>query len=547
MSEYGHIITAMTRTPWYMEKSSLEMILGIVNARINGEKLSQEDIALRMGGKERRDTGVSTAGAVAVMPLYGPIFPKANLMTEMSGATSLEQFRAQFRSLVDNPLISSIVLDIDSPGGSAAMVEETAREIREARGVKPVIAVANTLSASAAYYLGSQAAEMYATDSGYVGSVGTYLVHEDQSEKNHKEGIKITYVSAGEHKVEGNPDEPLSESARQHLQTVVDEANNKFINAVAMGRGVSFDQVRDNYGGGRVYSASKAQELGMIDGIATLDAVVGHATEGGFSSGSPSQTIGIIVPSQSYDADKEHSEPGTGTGGEPTPREQEEKDKAIEGGWRRDSPPAAFEEPEESVMNREQLQALADRLGVSYTSETTDEELSQAVMGEFDEVVGPLIEAREEGTQATDFRRQFPEQAAELDRLAGEARLNAARQFASSFESVESADRGYSPRILEMVENAHLRIEERSFTVNDLNELLTNIAQAGLVPVGEKGSSRTRQSDTFSVSGASRQEIRQEFTKMVRARMEQDSLEFKAARDLVASEHPELAQAYLAS
>jgi signal peptide peptidase SppA len=546
MSDYKNIIQAMTRTPWFMEEQSLKMIVSIINERASGVRLTSDEIALRMGNVEPRDSSVRATGAVAVLPLHGPIFPRANLMTEMSGATSLEQFRAQFDSLVKNPMISSIVLDIDSPGGSAAMVEETAQMVRSARDVKPIIACANHLCASAAYYIGAQASQFFGTDSAYVGSIGTYLVHEDQSEKNRQEGIKVTYISAGENKVDGNPDEPLSDSARQHMQQIVNEANNRFLNAVAQGRGVSIDQVRDNYGGGKVFGAETALELGMIDGIQTLDSVVGRASEGGFNAG-PTQRSNIVVPSQSYDADKEHSEPGTGTGGEPIPRPQEDKDKAIEGGWRRNSPPAAFEEPEESVMDREQLQALADRLGVSYTAETTDAELSQLVTSEFDEVVGPLIDAREAGTAANDFRSQFPEQAAELDRLSSEARLNEARNFAQDFEVVENTNRGFSPRILEIVESAHLQISEGTFAASDLSNLLTNIAQAGLVPIGEHGSSRQRVSDTFSVAGASRQEIRQEFTKMIRARMDQDSLEFKAARDLVASEHPELAAAYLAS
>jgi len=546
MSEYGHIIQAMTQTPWYMEEQSLRMVVEIVNARVRGERLSSDEIAIRMSGKAPRDSAPRASGAVGVLPLYGPIFPKANLMTEMSGATSLEQFRAQFNSLIENPMIGSIVLDIDSPGGSAAMVEETAQMVRNAREQKPIIACANHMCASAAYYIGAQASQLFGTDSAYVGSVGTYLVHEDNSEKNRQDGVKVTYITAGDNKAEGNPDEPLSASARQHMQEIVNEANDRFLNAVALGRNVSFDQVNNTYGGGRVFGAEKALELGMIDGIQTLDSVVGRASEGGFNAG-PSQRVGIVVPSQSYDADKEHSEPGTGTGGEPTPRPQEDKDKAIEGGWRRDSPPAAFEEPEESVMNREQLQALADRLGVSYTAETTDEELSQLVTSEFDEVVGPLIDAREQGSAATDFRSQFPDQAAELDRLSGEARTNNARLFAQEFEVVGDTERGYPTRVIELVEQAHLRISERSFSTSDLSALLTNIAQAGLVPVGEKGSSRQRSSDAFDPRGASRQDVRQEFTKMIRERMEQDSLEFKAARDLVASEHPELAQAYLAS
>jgi signal peptide peptidase SppA len=165
-----------------------------------------------------------TRGVVALLPLYGVIAPKANVMTEISGGTSVDTFAADFRSVMQDPDVKAVVIDIDSPGGSVAMVSEMAGEIRVARGRKPIIAVANSMAASAAYWIGSQADEFVATKSSLVGSVGVYGVHEDISGMQEQMGIKSTVVSAGKHKADGLPFGPLSDDAKAHWQSLVGAA-----------------------------------------------------------------------------------------------------------------------------------------------------------------------------------------------------------------------------------------------------------------------------------------------------------------------------------
>jgi ClpP class serine protease len=149
------------------------------------------------------------AGGIAVIPLRGVITPRASLMSLLfGGGEGLEGFRANLRAALASKDVSQILLDIDSPGGSTDLVSETAAEVRSARQTKPVTAVANTMAASAAYAIASQANELAVTPSGDVGSIGVFAVHEDWTGFNEKFGVEPTYISAGKFKTELNPDSP---------------------------------------------------------------------------------------------------------------------------------------------------------------------------------------------------------------------------------------------------------------------------------------------------------------------------------------------------
>ena len=178
------------------------------------------------------------------------------------------------REALADETVSQILLDIDSPGGSVYGVGELAAEIYAARSAKPIVAVSNSLAASAAYWIGSAASEFYVTPGGEVGSIGVWQAHEDWSKALDEAGVKTTLISAGKFKVEGNPYEPLSQEARDFMQLRTDEYYSAFTKAVAKGRGVGIDAVRSGMGQGRVLGADAALAENMVDGIATFDEVV---------------------------------------------------------------------------------------------------------------------------------------------------------------------------------------------------------------------------------------------------------------------------------
>lgn len=217
-----------------------------------------------------------TRGSVQVIPVFGYLAPRETLATRIFGGTPLDQLRAQVRTLSDSSSVGSIVLLLDSPGGSVAGVEETWQVIREASGRKRVVAVVDSLAASAAYFLASAADEIVVTPSGEVGSIGVYTLHADWSRNLSSAGIKPTIIKAGEHKAEGNPYEPLGDDARAHTQSIVDDYYRAFVRSVARGRGVSTRFVEKNFGQGRTFTARRAVSRGMADRVGTLDEVVGE-------------------------------------------------------------------------------------------------------------------------------------------------------------------------------------------------------------------------------------------------------------------------------
>lgn len=210
------------------------------------------------------------SGAIAVLSLTGVISQHPDWFAD----TSIDQFSADLLAAVNDPGVGSILISIDSPGGSVYGVQELAGMMMAAREQKPVVAIANSLAASAAYWIGCAASEFYCTPSGEVGSIGVWQAHMDISGALEQAGVKTTLISAGKYKTEGNPYQPLDENAQNFMQSRVDAYYNDFVSAVATARGVDPDTVKNGMGQGRVLGAQDAKKANMIDGIMTFPQLI---------------------------------------------------------------------------------------------------------------------------------------------------------------------------------------------------------------------------------------------------------------------------------
>jgi signal peptide peptidase SppA len=251
------------RPYWAIREDLMPMLARAIFA---GAELPEAAAAEQLHAAARADVG----GDVAIVPIRGVITPRPSWM----GGTDLQSFGRRLHDAVTDEDVSTIVLNIDSPGGSTDLVPETAAAIRAAREAKAVIAVANTMAASAAYWLASQAGELVITPSGEVGSIGVFSLHEEFSKMDEAVGITTTIIRSVPHKFEGNPYEPLSEDAAEHIQAAVNDFHQMFVADVAKGRGVKAPDVRSNFGEGRMVLAKKAVAAGMADRVATLDDVL---------------------------------------------------------------------------------------------------------------------------------------------------------------------------------------------------------------------------------------------------------------------------------
>ena len=217
----------------------------------------------------RRDPASQT-GAIAVLSLSGVITQHPDWM----GDTSLDGFMADFMVAMNDPAVGAVLISIDSPGGSVYGVQEVSEMMLSLRDKKPVVAFANSLAASAAYWIGCSASSFYCTPGGEVGSIGVWQAHMDISGMLDQAGIQTTVISAGKYKTEGNPYQALDADAQAFMQSRVDDYYAAFVNAVAAARSVAPESVQNGMGQGRVLGASDALKQNMIDSVMTLPQVL---------------------------------------------------------------------------------------------------------------------------------------------------------------------------------------------------------------------------------------------------------------------------------
>lgn len=201
------------------------------------------------------------------------------------------RLREAVRNAASNPDVTAIVLRIDSPGGTVAGTADLGAEIAAAKRRKPVYAFVEDLAASAAYWLASQATKVYAnTETALVGSVGTYFAVYDLSRMAENEGIEAVVIRTSPLKGAGFPGEKVTDEQRAVWQELVDGSQKQFTAAVRSGRSMNEAQVAA-VAVGRVWQASEALKLKLIDGVKSFDDVLTEARNAGKAARKDSTTM----------------------------------------------------------------------------------------------------------------------------------------------------------------------------------------------------------------------------------------------------------------
>ena len=253
------------RQPWAITEEHLSLILEIA------QRTHEPDFTAVAQAQPDRSKGVrDTYGSVAVINAIGPIFRYANLFTAISGATSIQELAAEFRSAVEDPSITAIVLNVDSPGGEVAGTSELSKAVYAARSSKPIVAYVDDYAASAAYWIASAADRIVASPTARLGSIGVLAT---VTKKDPEPGAKsYEFVSSV------SPKKTLSldtEQGRAEIQGAVDDLANVFVADVARNRGVSAEKVLADFGQGGLMIAAKAVTAGLADEIGSFDELVG--------------------------------------------------------------------------------------------------------------------------------------------------------------------------------------------------------------------------------------------------------------------------------
>ncbi len=253
-------MAAICNQPWAITESALQTIVEIATRVHEAPEALQKREGTSLAGARR----AVVRGNTAVLPILGPIFPRATLFTEISGAASLETLAKDFAAAEDDPGVRQIMLDIDSPGGQVTGVAEFADMV--ANSSKPVTAFVSGEAQSAAYWIASQASEVVLSPTALVGSIGAVLSVKPQS----KEGV-FTFVSSQSPLKQASPD---SDAGQAEYSAIADELAQVFVEAVASGRDVSTETVLADFGQGGSRVGAKAVALGMADRVASAESVI---------------------------------------------------------------------------------------------------------------------------------------------------------------------------------------------------------------------------------------------------------------------------------
>lgn len=218
------------------------------------------------------DSEFSTKEKIAVIYAQGEIGSgegDINTVGEGSMRRALKEAR-------EDDDVKAIVLRVDSPGGSALTSDLIWREIEITKKVKPVVVSMGNLAASGGYYISCNANKIFAEASTITGSIGVFGMLPNFSEVTKKYGINTEIVETHKNASGYNPFVPLDEDFRNFTQEGVEQIYKTFVNRVAVGRKMTFDQV-DAIAQGRVWSGSDALRLGLVDKIGGMDDAIAYA------------------------------------------------------------------------------------------------------------------------------------------------------------------------------------------------------------------------------------------------------------------------------
>ena len=226
-------------------------------------------------GQQTASFGSSFGDKIAVVDLEGVILsPKSTV--------------DQLKKYADDDSVKAIILHVNSPGGGVAASEEIYREVKRIRDEKKkrIVAAIESVGASGAYYVSSATNKIYADEGSIVGSIGVISEWVNHGDLLHWAKLKAIVMKAGEFKDTGNPTREMTPSEQQYLQSLIDNMHSQFIQAVADGRKMKYQDVKV-IADGKVWTGQQAASMKLIDQVADFQAAVKDTAKSVGISGEP--------------------------------------------------------------------------------------------------------------------------------------------------------------------------------------------------------------------------------------------------------------------
>jgi signal peptide peptidase SppA len=262
---YTQIISKVIGEPWLITEQKHHAILSVLESRLAGDFSTMEmDDGDEMDDGERdcyREV-MTSKGVAAVIPIYGILGKHLSSMTVACGGCSLDMIQTHLKIATSSYRISSIILDVNSPGGTYTGTPETAKMIADANNVKPVYAFTDSDCCSGALWLASQARTLVATESAVLGSIGVRMILLDITKQLDEAGIKVNMIYSGKYKLIGAQFKALEPDEREKLQKESDDIWDDFKVAVNSVRAIDDANCQ-----GQLFRGEEAQGIGLIDSV----------------------------------------------------------------------------------------------------------------------------------------------------------------------------------------------------------------------------------------------------------------------------------------
>jgi len=203
---------------------------------------------------------------IAIVDVTGPIYSSANVVR-------------QIKKYTDDSSVPAIVMRVDSPGGGVAASQEIYSQLLKARDEGKVIVVSmGSVAASGGLYVAMAADTVVANPGTLTGSIGVIIEFPTLEKLADKIGVSYQVVKSGDLKNTGSMWHTATEEEIAHLQSVIDDTYEQFIEAVALGRGMDIEEVR-RLADGRIFTGRQALAVNLVDKLGDFDDALDLAAE----------------------------------------------------------------------------------------------------------------------------------------------------------------------------------------------------------------------------------------------------------------------------
>lgn len=251
---------------WALPPSMLADMEAIARRELQAGRL--EALTTRDGESLSAAPAVETRDGVALIKVRGVVSRYASWMHDICGGTSTEALAKSLSAAIEDTKVRAVVLWIDSPGGQVNGLNEMAELIYQSRGAKRIVAYVGGQACSAAYWMASACSEVVIDATAELGSVGTVAGFRIQPQEG-EQRIEIVSSNAPNKRLD-----PTTDAGKSAVQTIVDDLETVFIDAVSRNMGVARDKVLADFGRGGTFIGAKAVQQGMAHRLGSLEGLI---------------------------------------------------------------------------------------------------------------------------------------------------------------------------------------------------------------------------------------------------------------------------------